>query len=77
MGRKSHHVVHNPNGGWDVKRSGAQRASVHTNTKAEAERAGREISRNQGSEFVIHGLNGRIQRSDSHGHDPNPPKDER
>ncbi len=77
MSKKTHHVVHNPNGGWDVKRGGAQRASVHTNTKAEAEHAGRGISRHQGSEFVIHGLNGRIQRSDSHGHDPNPPKDER
>lgn len=77
MARKSHHVVPNSNGGWDVKKGGAQRASIHTNTKAEAERAGREISRNQSSEFVIHGLNGRIQRSDSHGNDPNPPKDKK
>ena len=75
MARKSHHVVPNSNGGWDVKKSGAQRASIHTDTKQQAERAGREISRNQSSEFVIHGLNGQIQRSDSHGHDPNPPKD--
>ncbi|CAN5657735.1 DUF2188 domain-containing protein [soil metagenome] len=75
MGRKSHHVVPNPNGGWDVKRGGAQKATLHAETKQQAEKAGREISRNQGSEFVIHGLNGQIQRSDSHGHDPNPPKD--
>ena len=75
MSRKTHHVVHNPNGGWDVKKGGAQRASIHTDTKQQAEQAGRIISRNQGSEFVIHGLNGRIQRSDSHGNDPNPPKD--
>lgn len=75
MSRKSHHVVPNPSGGWDVKRGGAQRASIHTETKQQAEQAGREISRNQGTEFVIHGLNGRIQRSDSPGHDPNPPKD--
>ena len=75
MARQSHHVVPNPNGGWDVRRGGAQRVSVHADTKLEAEQAGRVISRNQGSEFVIHGLNGRIQRSDSHGHDPNPPKD--
>lgn len=38
MGRDSHHVVHNKNGGWDVKRSGSQRASAHASTKAEAER---------------------------------------
>ena len=67
--------MHNPNGGWDIKRSGCTRASAHATTKAEAERIGREISRNQSTEFVIHGINGRIQRSDSHGNDPCPPKD--
>ena len=69
-----HNLLHNPNGGWDVKRSGAQRASVHAETKAEAERLGRAISRNQGTEFVIRGLDGRIQRKDSHGNDPFPPR---
>lgn len=75
MPRDEHHLVPNPDGGWDVKRSGSERASVHSDTKAEAEKAGREISRNQGTEFVIHGKDGVIQSSDSHGHDPNPPKD--
>lgn len=69
-----HHLVPNRSGGWDVKRSGSKRASSHAATKAEAEQIGREISRNQGTEFVIHGLNGRIQRSDSRGNDPYPPK---
>lgn len=76
-GRKTHHVVHNPSGGWDVKKGGADRASAHRETKAEAERIGRQISQNQSTEFVIHGLDGVIQRSDSHGHDPCPPKDTR
>lgn len=73
--RKTHHVVPNPDGGWDVKKGGAERASGHYNTKKEAEEAGRTISQNQKSEFVIHGKDGAIQRSDSHGHDPNPPRD--
>jgi hypothetical protein len=77
MGRKTHHVVHNANGGWDVKRGGGQRASAHASTKAEAERIGRQISRNQGTEFIIHGLDGKIQRADSHGNDPYPPKDKK
>jgi len=77
MPRKSHHVVPNPNGGWDVKRGGAQRASGHFDTKREAETVGREISQHQKTELVIHGQDGVIQRSDSHGHDPNPPKDKR
>lgn len=72
-GPKSHHVVPNPNGGWDVKRGGAGRASVHADTKREAIDRGREISRNQGTEFRIHNKDGRIASSDSHGNDPNPP----
>jgi hypothetical protein len=75
MARDTHHVVYNPKGRWDVKRGGGQRASVHKDTKAEAEKVGREISRNQGTEFIIHGVDGKIQRSDSHGNDPCPPKD--
>lgn len=67
---KTHHVVPNPNGGWDVKKGGAEKASLHTEIKQDAIDRGREISRNQGTEFVIHGLNGVIQSKDSHGNDP-------
>lgn len=74
MARQTHHVVHNPNGGWDVKRGGAGRSSGHFETKQEAVNAGRIISQNQKTEFVIHGTNGRIQSSDSHGNDPCPPR---
>ena len=77
MARDEHHVVSNPKGGWDVKRNGSQRASVHTETKAEAVRVDRQISRNNGTEFVIHGMNGRIQNPDSHGNDPCPPRDKK
>lgn len=75
MPRKTHHVVHNPNGGWDVKRGGGQRAISHFDTKQEAVDTGREISRHQGTEFIIHGMDGKILSSDSHGNDPCPPKD--
>ncbi len=73
-GPKSHHVVPNPSGGWDVKRGGGERASGHFATKAQAVDRGREISRNQGTELRIHNLDGRISSSDSHGNDPNPPR---
>ena len=75
MARETHHVVTNPNGGWDVKRGGSERASGHFDNKKEAIDRGREISQNQGTEFVIHNLNGRISQSDGHGNDPCPPKD--
>ncbi len=77
MGRDEHHVVSNPNGGWDVKRSGADRASVHADTKKDAINRGREISRNQNTELVIHNMDGKISNSDSHGNDPCPPRDRR
>jgi hypothetical protein len=70
----THHVVPNQDGGWDVKRGGGQKASHHTDTKAEAERIARDISKNQGTELVIHGKDGKIQSKDSHGNDPYPPK---
>ena len=75
MPRKTHHVVPDSRGGWNVKRGGASRASKHFDTKKEAEEYGREVSRNQRTEFVIHGKDGKIQRSDSHGNDPCPPRD--
>lgn len=75
--RKTHHVVPNSDGGWDVKKGGGKRSSGHYDTKQDAEQAARDISRNQGSELVIHGRDGKIQRTDSHGNDPNPPKDKK
>jgi hypothetical protein len=73
-GPKSHHVVPSSSGGWNVKRGGADRASGHYETKREAIDQGREISRNQRTEFRIHNKDGRIAISDSHGNDPNPPR---
>lgn len=70
----SHHIIPNPDGGWEVKRGGASRASSHHDTKQQAIDRGREISRNQSTELRIHNKDGRISRSDSHGGDPYPPK---
>ena len=76
MSRKEHHVVPNSErGGWDVKREKALRASGHFETKQQAIDAGREMSRNQKTELVIHTKDGKIQNPDSHGSDPCPPRD--
>jgi hypothetical protein len=63
--------------GWQVKRDGDQKASHVAGTKKEAEKIGRDISRNQETEFQVHRKDGTIERSDSHGNDPNPPKDKK
>ena len=67
---KDQHVVPAPNGGWNVKGEGNQRATRHTDTKAEAESIARQISHNQHSELVVHNRDGKISEKDSHGHDP-------
>ena len=59
MSRKTYHVVPN-NDGWSVREAGAPRASVNTNTKAEAVRIGFVISQRQGSDLRIHGKDGKI-----------------
>ena len=73
--RGEHHVVPNSDGGWDVKRENAKRASGHYETKAEAMKDGREMSRNANTELIPHKKDGTIQNPDSHGNDPCPPKD--
>lgn len=73
MAKKTHHVVPHQDGGWDIKKGGSDRASKHFDKKTDAVERGREISKNQGSEFYVHGKDGKIQTKDSHGNDPNPP----
>lgn len=78
MARNSRHVVPNPKGGWDVKKPGTRRASVHSDLQAEAEHRAKEILGNSGGgEVVIHGRDGKICDADtvSPGNDPFPPKD--
>lgn len=77
MPRKTHHVVPNANGGWDVKKGGGQRSIKHFDRKQDAVDFGRNVSRNQSSEFIIHKQDGTIQNADSHGGDPIPPRDQR
>ena len=77
MPRNEHHVVPNANGGWDIKRNNSSRASSHFETKTDAVSRARELSRNQGTELIIHRRDGQIQNPDSHGNDPCPPKDKR
>ena len=74
------HVTPHPDGGWQVRASGADRASARTNTQADAQRRARTILRNLGGgEMTTHGRDGRIRDSDTipPGSDPFPPRDTR
>jgi len=76
----NYHVVKNPSGGWDAKKEGSQKASIHVETQREAEQAAKNfLSNSGGGEVRIHGLDGKIRDSDTvaPGNDPNPPKDKK
>jgi hypothetical protein len=72
MGKNQHVVPHN--GGWAVRGAGNEKVTVQTRTQSKAIDIAREISRNQGSELLIHGRDGAIRDKDSHGHDACPPR---
>ncbi len=73
MGRNQHVTLHK-NGGWQVKGENNLRATVRTQTQAEAIAIAREIARKQESELFIHGRDGQIRERDSYGNDAYPPK---
>ena len=73
MAKKNQHVVPHPQG-WAVKGEGNQKSSSVHSTQREAIGAAREIARNQGSEMLIHGVNGRIRERNTYGDDPYPPE---
>jgi uncharacterized protein YdaT len=70
---KNQHVVPHPDG-WVVKGEDNSKATKITDTQQEAISYAREIAKNQGSELLIHGKDGKIRDRDSYGNDPCPPK---
>ena len=72
--KKNQHVTKHEDG-WQVKGAGNQKPTRVVDTQKQAIEIAREIAKNQHSEVVIHGRDGRIRDSDSYGNDPNPPKD--
>ncbi len=69
--RKQHIVVEpRPDGRWARQKNGTQRAASLHNTQAAAERVARAQAQREGTELVVKGTDGRIQRRDSFGNDP-------
>ena len=73
MKKNAQHIVPH-NGQWAVKRENSERASSLHATQSEAVTAGKETAKNQHTELVIHGRDGRIREKNSYGKDPFPPK---
>ena len=58
-----YHIRPAPNGGWEVKRAGADRASGHFDRKALAVAHARDLAERLGSGLVIYSKDGRIQET--------------
>ncbi len=64
-----------PDGGWQKKHEGSDRASERFETKEDAVQSGKEQAKREGVELIVTDKQGKIQSKDSYGNDPNPPKD--
>lgn len=60
---------------WSVHGEGNRRVTKTFGNKHEAVEYAKGIAKNQQSELIIQGRNGRIQSKDSYGNDPCPPRD--
>ena len=76
MAKRNQHVLPLGNG-WAVKGEGSKKFTVITETQKDAITVARGIAKNNRSEIVIHGKDGRIRDKDSYGNDPNPPNDKK
>lgn len=72
--KRSQHVVKHPSG-WAVKGEGNSRATAVLPTQDEAIDVAKGIAKNNHSEVVIHGRDGKIRDKDSYGNDPRSIKD--
>lgn len=60
MSRRTIHTTPHPNGGWQNKIGGNQRASNVSTTKKDALIKGKQEAINNKLEHVIHNANGRV-----------------
>ena len=70
---KNQHVVQTSSG-WGIRGENNHKLTKITETQSEAIQIAREIAKNQSSELLIHGKDGKIRERDSYGNDPYPPK---
>lgn len=71
--RGSVHVVPR-NDGWVIRMEGSSRATAVHKTQRAAVEAARVIARNQNTDLVIHGRDGRVRDWDSYEPEPLPPR---
>jgi len=63
------HVVPG-DGNWRVEVEGSNRARSTHDTQQQAFEAARQVARQNKSELLLHGRNGKIRERNTYGHDP-------
>lgn len=61
MAKNTRHVVPSSNGGWSVRKAGAERASRNFDTQAEAIDYGKNQAKKDSADVFIHGKSGKIR----------------
>ena len=75
MTKKNVHVIKSKSGDeWSVKTENSQKAYRNVSTQQEAIEIGKNVAKNNSSELLIHGVNGKIREKNSYGNDNNPPR---
>jgi hypothetical protein len=75
MAKANQHVVPDGKGEWNVRRSGASRATRSFTTQNHAVSFARKLAKRSESELFIHGRDGTIRDRESYGKDPCSPED--
>jgi hypothetical protein len=69
------HVTKRPDGQWQGKKEGAERASVVSSTQREAIHGSIDLAKKNGqAQVLVHGTDGKIRDERTYGSDPYPPK---
>ena len=62
--------TYHEDGQWKNRPEGSSRASNTADTKAEAQKVGRDMARDRGVEHIIKKMDGTIGEKNSYGNDP-------
>lgn len=71
---KSYWTQRRPDGRWESKREGGERASKVTQTQAEAWAYSKSRAKESGGEAFLRNPDGKIRERNTYGKDPYPPK---
>lgn len=72
--KKNYWTQQRPDGKWEAKREGLDRASKVTDTQAEAWAYSRQKASEAKGEAFLKGQDGKIRERNTYGKDPHPPK---